>query len=92
MIERRKFYEGEYERYNKSELFNRKNKTGRTRQEEITTTTMGNLGGEENMRDYRIKDTLILACDHGYGNIKSCHSVFKSLSTKVCKFFISPCF
>ena len=51
---------------------------GRTRQEGITTTTMGNLGGEENMRDYRIKDTLILACDHGYGNIKSCHSVFKA--------------
>ena len=49
---------------------------GRTRQEGITTTTMVNLGGEENMRDYRIKDTLILACDHGYGNIKSCHSVF----------------
>ena len=43
----------------------------RTRQEEITTTTMGNLGGEENMREYKIKDTLILACDHGYGNIKS---------------------
>ena len=31
---------------------------GRTRQEGITTTTMGNLG-EENMRDYRIKDTLM---------------------------------
>ncbi len=30
------------------------------------------------MREYKIKDTLILACDHGYGNIKSCHSVFKA--------------
>lgn len=30
------------------------------------STRIDNLRGEENMREYKIKDTLILACDHGY--------------------------
>ena len=48
---------------------------GRDKEPETTvTTTMENFKGEEYMREYRIKDTLILACDHGYGNIKSCHT------------------
>ena len=52
---------------------------GRDKEPETTvTTTMENFRGEENMREYKINDTLILACDHGYGNIKSCHSVFKA--------------
>lgn len=45
---------------------------GRDKHPETTLTTrIDNLRGEENMREYKIKDTLILACDHGYGNIKS---------------------
>ena len=69
-------------RENTNVITNQNYLIGRTRQEEITTSPLGNLGGEENMREDSIKDTLILACDHGYGNIKSCHSVFNTVFLK----------
>lgn len=30
------------------------------------------------MKDYNINGTIIIGCDHGYGNIKTAHSIFKT--------------
>src|SRR5574344_1802729 len=49
---------------------------GRTKQTEITTAPKGK--GEERMRDYTMNGTLIIGCDHGYGNIKTAHFCFKA--------------
>ncbi len=49
---------------------------GKPNQTEITTTPNGQ--GEERMRDYNMNGTLIIGCNHGYGNIKTAHFCFKA--------------
>lgn len=48
------------------------------RQKQIETTTTSNVKGEERMRDYSMNGTLIIGCDHGYGNTKTAHFCFKA--------------
>lgn len=40
---------------------------------QIETKMISNVKGEEQMRDYNMNGTLIIGCDHGYGNIKAAH-------------------
>lgn len=42
------------------------------------TTITPNGKGEKRMRDYNMNGTLIIGCDHGYGNIKTAHFCFKA--------------
>ena len=49
---------------------------GIPKQTETTPTLKGK--GEERMRDYTMNGTLIIGCDHGYGNIKTAHFCFKA--------------
>lgn len=49
---------------------------GIPKQTEIITAQKGK--GEEQMRDYNMNGTLIIGCDHGYGNIKTAHFCFKA--------------